>query len=86
MKKVQGQEQGYTLILPLHFPLSMHLQVLHLHLHPRYLNYISYGADWRKYYEVEPLDFTAAAQEKALVIGGSLQGITHLFTLYTKSV
>jgi len=37
---------------------------------PWYLNYISYGQDWRKYYEVDPNDFIATADEKQLVIGG----------------
>ncbi|XP_028968300.1 beta-hexosaminidase subunit beta [Galendromus occidentalis] len=37
---------------------------------PWYLNYISYGQDWEKYYTVEPLDFPASAKDKELVIGG----------------
>jgi len=37
---------------------------------PWYLNYISYGTDWKKYYLVEPLDFDGGEREKNLVIGG----------------
>ena len=38
---------------------------------PFYLNYISYGADWPKYYLVEPSNFTggATAEAKGLVGG-----------------
>jgi len=37
---------------------------------PWYLNYISYGPDWTKYYLAEPLDFHGGEEHKALVIGG----------------
>ena len=36
---------------------------------PFYLNYISYGEDWPKYYAVEPTAFEGTAAEKALVGG-----------------
>uniref|UniRef100_A0A671EXE8 Beta-hexosaminidase n=1 Tax=Rhinolophus ferrumequinum TaxID=59479 RepID=A0A671EXE8_RHIFE len=37
---------------------------------PWYLDWISYGQDWIKYYSVEPLDFGGSQEQKQLVIGG----------------
>jgi len=40
---------------------------------PWYLNYISYGADWVKYYKVDPLGFSASESQKRLVMGGEVR-------------
>ncbi|NWI60276.1 HEXB hexosaminidase, partial [Calyptomena viridis] len=37
---------------------------------PWYLDYISYGQDWKKYYKVEPLNFPGSEEQKKLLIGG----------------
>jgi len=38
---------------------------------PYYLNYISYGADWKKYYQIEPTDFEGGAEaEKTHLMSG----------------
>ncbi|MEJ1275601.1 hypothetical protein NN561_006498 [Cricetulus griseus] len=37
---------------------------------PWYLDIISYGQDWKKYYRVEPLKFDGSKKQKQLVIGG----------------
>nr|CAB3252627.1 beta-hexosaminidase subunit alpha [Phallusia mammillata]CAD57204.1 putative beta-N-acetylhexosaminidase [Phallusia mammillata] len=37
---------------------------------PWYLNIISYGQDWHKYYQYDPSNFNGTAEQKALVMGG----------------
>jgi hexosaminidase len=39
---------------------------------PWYLNYIDYGSDWVPFYQSDPHDFNATAQEKSRVIGGEV--------------
>ena len=42
---------------------------------PWYLNYISYGIDWPKYYSINPQDFGGSEAEQKLVIGGEVSRI-----------
>jgi len=37
---------------------------------PWYLNYISYGSDWKTYYKVDPEDFQGSDKQKELMFGG----------------
>eukprot|EP00071_Canis_lupus_P036920 XP_022270477.1 beta-hexosaminidase subunit beta [Canis lupus familiaris] len=37
---------------------------------PWYLDWISYGQDWKGYYKVDPLDFSGSPEQKKLVMGG----------------
>ncbi|XP_068104596.1 beta-hexosaminidase subunit beta isoform X2 [Hyperolius riggenbachi] len=37
---------------------------------PWYLDIISYGEDWQRYYRAEPLHFNGTAKQESLVIGG----------------
>nr|XP_037275222.1 beta-hexosaminidase subunit alpha-like [Rhipicephalus microplus] len=37
-----------------------------------YLDHISYGSDWKKYYACDPHNFSGDFQQKALVIGGEV--------------
>ena len=46
---------------------------------PWYLNYISYGVDWPKYYEIDPQEFDGTLRQKRLVIGGEVC----IFTIYS---
>ncbi|XP_031550510.1 beta-hexosaminidase subunit beta-like [Actinia tenebrosa] len=36
-----------------------------------YLNYISYGLDWNKYYQCEPTNFSGSEAQKELIMGGT---------------
>jgi len=38
--------------------------------HPWYLNIISYGQDWKKYYQFEPTNFEGTDEQKQLIMGG----------------
>jgi hexosaminidase len=39
---------------------------------PWYLNYISYGIDWPKYYEIDPQVFNGTEAQQRLVMGGEV--------------
>ena len=39
---------------------------------PWYLNYISYGSDWTKYYKIDPSSFGGDDHQQSLVLGGEL--------------
>ncbi|XP_016060742.1 PREDICTED: beta-hexosaminidase subunit beta [Miniopterus natalensis] len=63
---VQVWKEGYDVILSrvtaAGFPVILSA--------PWYLDWISYGQDWVKYYRVEPLEFSGSKEQKQLVIGG----------------
>ena len=40
---------------------------------PWYLNYISYGIDWHKYYKIDPQDFGGNDSLQKLVLGGEVR-------------
>ena len=39
---------------------------------PFYLNYISYGIDWLKYYKVDITNFSGSIEQKRLIKGGEV--------------
>ena len=39
---------------------------------PWYLNYISYGIDWHKYYKIDPQNFGGNDKQRNLVLGGEV--------------
>ena len=39
---------------------------------PWYLNYISYGTDWHKYYKIDPQNFGGNDKQRNLVLGGEV--------------
>ena len=39
---------------------------------PWYLNYIKYGSDWVKFYNIDPLDFGGNENNKKMVLGGEV--------------
>ena len=39
---------------------------------PWYLNYISYGIDWHKYYKIDPQHFGGNNKQRNLVLGGEV--------------
>ena len=44
---------------------------------PWYLNYIKYGSDWVKFYQVDPLDFGGNSTQKEYVLGGEVKCSHH---------
>ena len=42
---------------------------------PWYLDYISYGVDWPKYYQVEPQAYLQSAKQQKLVLGGEVRAL-----------
>ena len=39
---------------------------------PWYLNYIKYGSDWIKYYDIDPLQFGGNSTQQDLLLGGEV--------------
>jgi len=59
---------------PLYWPLEMERVVKSGHITllsaPWYLDWVTWGQDWIRYYQTEPLNFTATDEQKKLVLGG----------------
>ena len=43
---------------------------------PWYLNYITYGIDWHKYYKIDPQNFGGNDKQRNLVLGGEVSTIS----------
>uniref|UniRef100_A0A8C3VT48 Beta-hexosaminidase n=1 Tax=Catagonus wagneri TaxID=51154 RepID=A0A8C3VT48_9CETA len=60
--KVEDYKAEQSLVAKAGFPMILSA--------PWYLDWISYGQDWKHYYDVEPQDFPGSDEEKKLVLGG----------------
>ena len=53
---------------------------------PWYLNYITYGIDWHKYYKIDPQNFGGNVKQRNLVLGGEVSKVkSSLFQTFNQS-